>query len=110
MTSYLDQLPGELPIQIVDGNDLNFKLDWQTDTSLFNYTCWIQPVGSVKTIIPITMATIDATLGTYTASVSKTALANLPLNTAHKWRMDRTTATSTLVVTVLAGSFTVLDK
>lgn len=110
MTSYLDQLPGELPIRVVDGNDLNFKLDWATDMTAYTFTSFIQPVGSVKTIIPITMATISAVLGTYTASVSRTALAALPLNVNHMWRMDRTTVASGLVLTVLAGTFTVLDK
>lgn len=109
MTEF-NQLPGELNIKVVDGNDLSFKTDWATDTSLYTFSAWIQPIGTVSTIIPFTISVIDAFLGTYTISVSKTALAALPLNREHRWRMDRLTTSSAIVRTVLAGTFTVEDK
>lgn len=110
MTVYLSQIPGDLPITMVDGNDLSFKLNWATDTSAYTFTAWIQPFGSSTAIIPMPMTIIDATLGLYTCSVSKTSIANIPLNKEHKWRMDRTTVSSGLVRTVLSGTFTVLDE
>jgi hypothetical protein len=107
----LTQIPGDLPLKMVDGNDLSFKIDWATDTSVYSFTATIQPVGSVTTAIIMTVTPINATLGTYTVSVSKTAIKNLPLNVSHKWRMDRIGASPALLTrTVLAGTFTVLDK
>lgn len=108
MTTYLSVLPGDLPITIVDGNDLSFNMDWATDTTLYTFTAWIQPVGTITTPIPLTISIIDALIGKYTVSITKTLLAPLPLNISHKWRMDRTISSATR--TVLAGTFTVLDK
>jgi hypothetical protein len=108
MTTTLEQLPGPLPIKLVDGNDLSFKIDWATDTSAYTFTAFITPVGSVTTPVVITITPINALVGTYTASVTKTLLAPLAMNVNHKWRLDRTSGGITR--TMLAGEFYITDK
>ena len=107
----LQQLPGDLPLEMAVGNDFSFKVDWASDTSLFTFTGIIEPVGSVKTPINMTVTPISAVLGTYTITISKSSITGLPLNVKHTWKLNRVGPSPALLTrTVLAGRFTVLDK
>lgn len=106
----LEQLPGTLPIVMVDGNDFVFALNWNSDMTGYSFVANIYPIGVTTTAIPITVTVVNVALGTYTITITKTSIASLPKNVAHKWRLDWTTPSPALTRTVLAGSFTVLDK
>ena len=105
----LTQLPGDLPIEMILGNDFSFKVDWGKDMTDYTFAGWIEPVGGTN--IPITITPIDITLGTYTFTITKASIATIPVDTDNKWRLDRTTPSpASLTRTVISGTFKVLRK
>jgi hypothetical protein len=105
----LDQLPGELNIAVKQGDDLSFDTAFNLDLTGYTLSANITPAGSAPTLIPIVITNTDLSNGIIHLFVSRTSIANLPVNTAsHTWDLQWTL--SGLKRTVLAGSFMIEER
>ena len=111
VSNYVTQVPGELNIEMVKGNDLVFSIEWQytyqdnvfnMDLTDYTFNAYVIPEdGSSE--IEVTVDVTNYSLGQMNIIITENDLINL-LPAKHGWYMNWTTpAPNSYVQTVLAG-------
>jgi len=106
-----DQLPGELDLTVVQGDDLNIQLSVDENLSGYTFVASVHEInGTTQTVTTaLTTATSISTLQvSFPASVTS-ALAVTGSDGAHNWKAVYTDP-SNLTRTWVKGAFTVLTK
>jgi hypothetical protein len=101
----LNQLPGELNVKMLHGDDLSFDVEFTgMNLSTYTFSANVTPAGQAPTLIPITITPTDLPNGKLHFFISRASVASLPTNTgAHSWLFSWTVGT--FVRGVLAGTF-----
>lgn len=101
----LNQLPGELNVKMLQGDDLSFDVEFTgMNLTSYTFTANVTPAGNAPTLIPITITNTDLANGKLHFFIARASVSALPTNTsAHTWLFQWTV--STFKRGVLGGTF-----
>jgi len=112
----LSQLPGELNVQVVVGDELNIPITLYLDVRGFTWECFIYFIYDVTAggglvyqaranAIQPTVGIVDATSGSLVIGLSELQTAQLYPNYAYRWYL-RWVATGQITRTIVSGTLT----
>lgn len=104
---YVTQIPGELNLKMIKGDDLIVAIQWNFDITDYSFSAYLEPVNQDADIALGTEVT-SASSGKMNLIISASSTSSLPEST-NEWYMKWTNP-SGYVRTVLAGTFVLLEE